>query len=274
MHKDKAFSIIIPVYKRNDLAKQAIRSVLKQSLINLEELEIIVSDDEDSPSIIKKNEKFFPGIYKDIIYVVNKHKEGPGGNRQTGLDIATGKYIVFLDSDDQLKPNFISQMKPVFNDNKEYVGTVCFSKSNFDKDFKILEKLKLFPLMFIRDAILIMAYLFNDKCIYPSSFYLCQISHMVFKRDAIKNQKFNYTYRHGGEDWDFFIQALEKGEIRIVSKRLLRFRYSLGSSTSDPINKQRKWESYSNLVKNLKNRYKRQPFYYLFGLYIRVFSGV
>lgn len=67
---------------------------------------------------------------------------------------------------------------------------------------------------------------------------------MVLKHDLIKDQKFSYKYRRGGDDWEFFVQTLNKGEISILPKKLLIFRYSKGSPTGKSINR-KKWNSYS-----------------------------
>ena len=50
---------------------------------------------------------------------------------------------------------------------------------------------------------------------------------MMFKRKMIEEQKFNYDYRRGGEDWDFFVQTLKKGSIAIIPKKLVIFRVKI-----------------------------------------------
>lgn len=274
MQKDRPFvSVVIPFYKRLYLAKVAILSILSQRDIDQEDVEIIISDDEGSSKKRKENKKFFKNISKAVVYTNNTNEEGPGGNRQTGFSLARGKYILFLDSDDRLRPSFIFEMSRVLEGEKDKVGAVCLSKSVFEPGFKLWERIKLIPLTIIRDAGLSLGYLFNRKSVFPSSFYLCQISHMMFRGKVIRNQRFNYDYRHGGEDWDFFVQTLQKGRIRVVPKRLLLFRYSLGSSTDDPLNKEKKWKSYTLLAKRLPERFKRGIFYKLFLKYISLFGG-
>lgn len=265
------FSIVIPAYKRNNFVKEAIFSVLNQKEIDLDKVEIIIPDDEDDPRIQVQNKKYFEKIHKSIICLVNKHEEGPGGNRQTGFDITTGEYVVFLDCDDKLKPNFLFEMRKVLNNNN-FAACICLSETVFENGFNIKEKLKLVPLVLIRDIGLLVGYLINNKSVIPASFYLCQMSHMMFKRKFIIGSKFDYKYRHGGEDWDFFIKAMNKGMIRILPKKLILFRYSLGSSTDDPINRKKKWDSYRLLLKNLQIKYKNGIFNRLFILYISLFE--
>lgn len=267
------FSIIIPVYGRHDLAKQAIRSVLEQRGVQKSSVEIIVSDDENDRKTKEANKHFFKNLDNKVRYVENVNDEGPGGNRQTGLRSARGKYIVFLDSDDRLAPIFLKELVKVLEHDTRKVAAVCLSKSIFESRFNLFEKIKLVPLIFIRDTGLLCGYLFNDKNLFPQSFYLCQISYMMFRKDKVKDHKFSYDYRHGGEDWDFFVQTLKKGDIRVVPQKLLLFRYSPGSSTDDPVNRQRKWRSYSLLVKRLPERFKKGLFHDLLLQYIKLYGG-
>jgi len=264
------FSIVIPAYKRNDMVKEAISSVLNQQNISKSQLELIVSDDEKNKYIRNFNEKFFRKIFQPLIYSKNVYEEGPGGNRQTGFDLAKGKYIVFLDSDDRLRPNYLTEMESRLASNK-YVAAVCFSRSVFNNGIGFGERIFLLLLTALRDALLLAGFLFNRKTVYPSSFYLCHVSHTMFKRDLIKGQKFNYDYRRGGEDWDFFVQTLRRRKITVVPKKLLIFRYSRGSSTDNPANRANKWKSYTLLRSRLTGKFRKWPYFQLLGGYIKMF---
>jgi hypothetical protein len=162
-------------------------------------------------------------------------------------------------------------MISVLKNDTSAISVICLSNAKFESGFKILEKIKLIPLMLFRDVGILSAYLFNRGYLYKTSFYLCQISHMMFRSSAIGNLKFNYNYRRGGEDWDFILKALEGGEIRILPKRLLSFRYSYGSSTDIKINRKLKWDSYLLLLSKLPAKLRRGIFYYLLRLYIELF---
>ena len=93
-------SVIIPVYNVEKFIEQSIKSVLNQTYKNLE---IILVDDgstDSSGSICDEYSK------KDKrIKVIHQDNKGLSGARNSGLDIATGKYIMFLDSDDYFENN-------------------------------------------------------------------------------------------------------------------------------------------------------------------------
>jgi len=262
-------SIIIPHYKRLDFTLRAIESINRQVHVQQTEIQIIVSDEEYN----KETEEKLRQKRSDVVYIKNFNQEGPGGNRQSGLQKAKGDFILFLDSDDQLASSFLSEMISIFQSDQKSAAVICMSKPIFENGFSIIHKLRLYPLMLIRDTCFIGGLIFNHGILYPGAFYLCQLSHMVFRGSFVKNLKFNYDYRRGGEDWDFIIQAQKFGPIKIVPRKLLLFCYSPGSSTFKGVNLKNKWKSYSLLASRLKNKYRQGIFYQMFLQYIKTFSG-
>lgn len=261
-------SVIIPTKGRLQFVKSAVNSIYTQSGINLKNIEIIVIDEKNyNGQIINHLKRSYP----EITVLENRDNEGPGGSRNTGLSIAKGKYIVFLDSDDQMKPEFLCELGNELEQNSKLVGVICYSNATFDTSFKLIDKFKLYLLMTIRDFFIHIFYVFNRKYLYPAAFYLCQISHMMFKASIVKNLSFDYSYRRGGEDWDFVNRLLYKGPIGILPKRLLLFRYSQNSSTGQEINKQLKWQSYMTLASSLKPDRTGSIFFKLFLRYIKIF---
>ncbi len=270
MKKAPLISVIIPVKGRLHFVREAIDSVYRQNYFQKENIEIIIVEEKNYRYLIgKRLKKYFP----QIIILQNRGKEGPGGSRNTGLETATGKYILFLDSDDRLKGDFIQILADELERDKKCSSVVCFSNAVFSKDYPVFERIKLYLLMIIRDISLLVSYVFNKKYLIPSMFYLCQISHMMFKRESISNLRFNYDYRRGGEDWDFFIRTMSSDPVRITLKRLLIFRYSQNSSTSSPLNRKLKWQSYSKLATKLPDHIKKSLYCRLFLSYIAIFQG-
>ncbi len=89
------FSIIIPVYNVEKYLKQCIESV---SLQDFRDFEIILVDDgspDNCPALCDE----YAGKY-DFIRVIHKMNGGLSDARNVGLDAASGKYILFIDSDD------------------------------------------------------------------------------------------------------------------------------------------------------------------------------
>ena len=88
-------SVIIPVYNVERYLSECLNSIINQTL---KEIEIICVNDgstDSSLSILKEN-----ASKDDRIKIIDKENEGQGYARKVGLDIATGEYILFCDSDD------------------------------------------------------------------------------------------------------------------------------------------------------------------------------
>lgn len=98
-------SVIIPVYNVERYLEQCIDSIMNQTYKNLE---IILIDDGS-----KDKSGFICDKYKmkdSRITVLHKENSGLGYARNSGLDIATGKYVVFVDSDDYCDMDLIERL--------------------------------------------------------------------------------------------------------------------------------------------------------------------
>lgn len=261
-------TVIIPFFKRIDFAHQAIQSVLAQNF-DLNQVQIILSDED----ILGSNRQEFKQKYKNIIYTINHLEHCSGNNRQSAWFKACGEYITFLDVDDRMAPDFLSKMSKILDLDKKCSAGICLSKYTFESGYSFKKKIKFLPLFFIREFLLLLAFIFNKGYIFPSLFYLCQISHVMFKAERIKGQVFSYDYHRGGEDWDFFVQTLEKGPIRIVPSKSLYYRYSIGSNTNLPMNQKLKWQSYRLLISRLPEKITKGILFKPFLYYIKLYGG-
>lgn len=116
-------SVIVPVYNTAKYLGTCIESILAQTFTDFE---LILVDDgsKDESGIICDNYS-----KKDSrIRVVHKNNGGVSSARNTGLEIARGKWITFIDSDDIINPTFLEGLyKPIKTDSEiEFVhGGVC-----------------------------------------------------------------------------------------------------------------------------------------------------
>ena len=98
-------SIIIPIYNVEKYLKRCINSLLSQ---NLDNYEIILIDDESkdlSGEIADEYAKKY-----EFIKEIHQKNKGLAGARNTGLNIASGEYILFVDSDDWLIENTVEKL--------------------------------------------------------------------------------------------------------------------------------------------------------------------
>jgi glycosyltransferase involved in cell wall biosynthesis len=88
------YSIIIPHKNTPHLLQRCLDSIPQRK-----DVEIIIVDDNSDSSIVDFNE--FPGNEREDVFVFfNKSNIGPGRARNTGIEHAKGKWIIFIDSDD------------------------------------------------------------------------------------------------------------------------------------------------------------------------------
>lgn len=102
MKAEKAVSVIIPVYNAQDHLEQCIRSVMAQTL---REIEIICVDDgskDDSLWILRRLSQ-----EDSRVIVLEQENAGAGAARNRGLDVASGEYLSFLDADDFFEPGML-----------------------------------------------------------------------------------------------------------------------------------------------------------------------
>ena len=101
----KLVSIIIPIYNVDKYLHRCINSVIKQSYENLE---IILVNDGSSDNSSKICDDY--AIQDSRVKVIHKENGGLGFARNSGLDIATGNYVTFIDGDDYIGENHIKDM--------------------------------------------------------------------------------------------------------------------------------------------------------------------
>ena len=97
-------SVIVPVYNVESYLERCINSLLNQTYSNLE---IILIDDGSTDRSGQICDQY---KNRDEFVVIHKENAGLGMARNTGLDVATGKYIIFVDSDDYIDNNMIQSL--------------------------------------------------------------------------------------------------------------------------------------------------------------------
>lgn len=106
-------SVVIPVYRAEEMIAQAIASVTSQGVPGVE----VICVNDCSPD--KSHDIIAHIVANDTSVTVLTHdtNKGPGPSRNTGIDAATGDYIVFLDADDSLVDGSLEALKEAVSKN-------------------------------------------------------------------------------------------------------------------------------------------------------------
>ena len=181
------FSVIIPTYNREKFIKKAINSVLKQSC---KDFELIVVDDGSKDHTAKIVRSY--GARLRYVYQKNK---GPSAARNTGIRMARGKYIAFLDSDDQFLPNKLAKNKKFLLDhpNSRFLYSWYYAAKKGRK------KRQLSKLNGYSNLKKFRSHLYNRKFTIRTSTVVIHPS--CFDKIGLFNRKYRYS-----QDWDMWLR--------------------------------------------------------------------
>ena len=194
----KGISIIVSIYNQAEYLDECIESIVNQTYKNIE---IILVNDGSSDNSLEICNK-----YKNIddrIVIIDKENGGLSSARNSGLDIASGKYIMFCDADDYYFPNTCQILYNLIDNNNcdfaigNYINccedSTLWKKPIFDKEIYKDFKLSI-----------------ND---YDKSFYVMSSSvcNKIFRREFIDKYNLRFIVGVPAEDAIFttycFIKA-------------------------------------------------------------------
>lgn len=137
-------SVIVPVYNVEKYIRRCLDSLVNQSF---KEMEIILVDDcstDQSLEICKEYQQ----TYENVIVVQHEKNKGISATRNTGIRMAQGEYIGFIDSDDWVDINMYEEMYTQLINNKVDIVICAYNevvdnqiiRGNLYRDEKILAK--------------------------------------------------------------------------------------------------------------------------------------
>lgn len=145
-------SVIIPIYNTGCYLQECVESVRNQTLRNIE---IILVDDESPDNAPQLCDKY--ANVDERVKVIHKKNGGLGFARNSGLDVATGEFVSFIDSDDFISPNMLQTLYETakkYDADEVRSGTIFYNNGKKtlrreveeDKVFKGAEQVKSFVL--------------------------------------------------------------------------------------------------------------------------------
>ena len=118
-----SLSIVVPVYNTEKYLRRCMDSIMNQTL---KDIEIIIVDDGSKEECAVLCDEISKTDSR--IKVVHKENGGLGVARNTGLELATGEYIGFVDSDDYVEP---MMYETLYNAAKKHDADLCLSGISF-----------------------------------------------------------------------------------------------------------------------------------------------
>lgn len=192
-------SIIVPIYNVEKYLHKCIDSILNQTLKNIEIILVNDGSTDNCGKIIdeyaKKDER---------IIVIHKENEGQSSARNKGLDIARGKYIGFVDSDDWLHHDMYENLYNAINESNADL-CIC-GREAYSEDRILGYQIKLENELIDLNEYDIRDYI-SSKLFYKHTVSSCN---KIYKKEIIKNNniRFEDVSYVGSEDALFNYQYL------------------------------------------------------------------
>ena len=218
-------SVILPAYNVAEYISDCVNSILDQSF---QDFEVICVDDGSTDATSNLLDSY---ARQDARFkVIHQKNQGPGVARNTGLDCASGEYVILLDSDDIFYPNLLSELLlEAENTNSDVV--VCrseeFSNSTGgERDAWWTINIAQIPPYSPFSPIDMQDFIFTAFVGWPWD--------KLYRRSFIEEKAIRFPALKNSEDLYFVFLSLAKAErISIVDSVLIKHRVNRSDSVSN-----------------------------------------
>lgn len=195
---NKMYSIVIPVYNAQEHLKECLDSCVAQMNDRVEIVCVNDGSKDASGSILDEYAKLYPAIK-----VIHKENEGVSVARNVGVKNASGKYIVFLDSDDLLVSHCLEMLDKVLENNEYDIIMGRVRNSFTGSTIESIQNLKE-----MRNGMAC-----DEACVKfisaKDNLGIWAVWRHVFKRSFVMEHSLSFNANYSfAEDMDFIIQAL------------------------------------------------------------------
>ena len=127
-------SAVVPTYGRPDRLSRALRSVEAQ---RYDPVELVVVDDHSPEPAQPVVDRLDDAAFERIVYRRHGTNRGANAARKTGIEAATGRYIAFLDDDDEWDRRYLQRVVSRFESASPTVGLVTAGAVVLDGDGEV-----------------------------------------------------------------------------------------------------------------------------------------
>lgn len=260
-------SVIVPVYNTEKYLNRCLHSIINQTYTNLE---IIIVDDCSTDSSLS----FCKEIQKEDsrVIVVSNYCKGVSSARNCGLNLAKGKYLTFVDSDDYLE---LDTYEKVINN----IGDCDACFFGYYEEFEDQNSKTVFSplktgIVKRNEAIL--------NCMFPNeNCYFTSVCNKIFVKEKVKSLFFDDSFAVG-EDEVWLVQAiLEMSKVFLYNRPFYHYIQRPDSTTHSAEKISNNWKSHLmakekviQLVSQNNNNYDSivaKEYNDLFNLYVNLY---
>ena len=214
-NKTDNITIIMPAYNAEKTIREAVESVIAQTVKNWELIVIDDSSTDKTATILSE----LAATDSRIHFLQNEKNKGVSFTRNRAVESAKGEWIAFLDSDDMWKPDKLEKQLALLEKNPEMV--ICFTASSFIDDSGN-------PYEYVMPAPEIITY----KELLHKNLMSC--SSVMIRASVMKEIKMPADNMH--EDFFTWLTVLKKHKFAYgVNEPLLIYRLSANSKSSNRV---------------------------------------
>lgn len=213
-------SVIVPIYNVEKYLDDCVESILAQDYSNLE---IILIDDGS-----KDNSGTIADRYKEIderVIVVHKQNGGVAAARNTGIKLATGEFLTFVDADDWIAVDYVSHLLYL---QELYDSDVCMTTRHFvlDSDSQA-SNVSISKISNEEAAVLLL-----DPKIMIGTYNKLYRRSFIKKNSLLQNEQL-----FSGEGLHYMITAVQRANhVTISNKRIYYYRRNVSESATTRFN--------------------------------------
>lgn len=197
-------SVIIPTYNRERTILRALQSVLEQTYSNIEVLVIDDGSTDSTADIVNSISD------KRMKYIVLEKNGGPSNARNVGVEMASGEWIAFQDSDDSWHIDKLEVQMAYAKEHLDYSMIYCMYNMNFTDGRTITVPSQ--PLPEVMEGEMIQTLLARNVIGAPTV--------LIKRKDFLSVGGFDTSYK-ALEDWEFVIRFAMTYKIGFISKPLM-----------------------------------------------------
>lgn len=224
------FSILIAHYNNFEYFQDCYKSIINQTF---QDFEVIIVDDYSNNGSYEKVKELIANDSRFKIYQ-NEENKGVGFTKRKCVELACGEFCGFLDPDDALTPNAISDSLAYFSENIVAVYSqiqMCDNHLNFIKLFPNQRQIK------------------NNIPLFLNIFF--EVNHFfVFKKDAyLKTSGIDATLT-SAVDQDLYLKLYETGNFKFIPKANYIYRLHDKGVSQEKSKKDKLYKNWNIVLKN------------------------
>jgi len=253
MSKNDLVSIIVPVYNVELYLHQCIHSILNQTYPHFELILVDDGSKDNSGNLCDEFAKVDPRIH-----TVHKTNGGLSSARNAGLEISTGSFIAYVDSDDWLEPRFLEVLVNAAYDTRADIVVCGYYQANEKGDKKRMPTSvsfvqKTYTGQQVAKQFLLPLFGGSSDPSEVQGFETPSVWKRLYRTSTVQECRFQSEREYLAEDLLYSLDVFSRsGRVTVCGYYGYNYRYN--PQSLDRGFRPNRWELYKNLIQYLQRR--------------------